>query len=111
MGQRDRPVGLEFYHTLDSLSSQLTDKVEYRLLLGHAYRAVGRLDEAMAQYNEITWLDPSYATAYSRRARIYQTQGRLAEAVGEYQMAVQLRPDSLFYHARLADTYWQGGAF
>ena len=59
MGQRDRPVGLEFYHTLDSLSSQLTHKVEYRLLLGHAYRAVGPLDEAMAQYNEITRLDPS----------------------------------------------------
>jgi tetratricopeptide (TPR) repeat protein len=86
------------------------DNAEFRLQLGDGYRALGRYDDAMAQYQEVIRLEPSYVGAYSRRAAVYRAEGLLDEAVNEYQMALQLRPDNALYHAMLADTYRRQGA-
>jgi len=53
---------------------------------------VGRIDEAIENYNEAICLKPDYAEAHNNLGIALKEQGRLAEAVESYEQAVRLRP-------------------
>jgi predicted O-linked N-acetylglucosamine transferase (SPINDLY family) len=63
------------------------------LNLGSVEQDLGRLDAALAAFDQAIALDRSYAPAHFNRGVALQLQGRLDEAVAAYGAAMNLRPD------------------
>ena len=53
--------------------------------LGLAYEGLGRLDEALAQYEEIQQFEPEFPGLHFRLAQVYQRLGRAADAAAQVQ--------------------------
>ena len=62
-------------------------------LLGTAFKAQGKLAEAVASYDQAIELKPDYINAYYNRGITLQELGKLAEAVASYDQAIQFKPD------------------
>lgn len=66
--------------------------VDATLNMAILFEKEGRVDEAIASYNESIAYDPDSAV-YFRLARVTREQGKLQEAVQLYQKALDLDPD------------------
>jgi tetratricopeptide (TPR) repeat protein len=77
--------------------------------LGFAYRAQGRIDEAMTEFITALKLNPDYAQAHFNLGVVYAIQGRIDEAINEYQAAVKLYPDFANAHINLGIAYGSQG--
>ncbi len=77
--------------------------------LGAAYKAQGRLDRAVAEFQIALRLEPSFAFAYNNLGAAYKSQGRLDSAVEAYQAALRLEPDSADTHYNLGNAYASQG--
>jgi tetratricopeptide (TPR) repeat protein len=62
----------------------------------------GRLEEAIAHYEEAVRLKPDYAEAHSNLGNALGSLGRTRDAVAEYGEALRLRPDDARIHLGLA---------
>jgi len=73
--------------------------------LGRALaRIPGRLDDAIAQYEEARRLNPTIADVhYNLGNALAKTPGRLNGAIAEYQEALRLKPDSVEAHNNLGN--------
>ena len=60
---------------------------------GVACAGIGRLAEAVQDYDKAIALNPDYALAYYNRGLACAAMGRLAEAIGDYDKAIALNPD------------------
>ena len=56
-------------------------------------RRQGKLDKALARYQQALALRPNYAEVHYNRGFTLQEQGKLDEAVASYEQALALRPD------------------
>jgi tetratricopeptide (TPR) repeat protein len=56
------------------------------------YAALGRLDDALADYAIVIELDPNHAEHYLERGNILRRLGRTAEAAADYERAIALSP-------------------
>ena len=56
-------------------------------------RDQGKLDEAIANYQQALRLKPDYAEAYNNLGNALKDQGKLEEAIASYQQALRLKPD------------------
>jgi tetratricopeptide (TPR) repeat protein len=56
------------------------------------YTGLGRLDEALADYEEVIREDPNHAEHYLERGNILRRVGRLDEAFADYETAMRLSP-------------------
>jgi tetratricopeptide (TPR) repeat protein len=56
------------------------------------YAALGRLDDALADYAIVIELDPNHAEHYLERGNILRRLGRTAEAAEDYERAIALSP-------------------
>ncbi len=70
-----------------------------------------RLDDAIAQYEHITELDPQNAVAYARWAKALYLDYRPEEAVDKALTATQLDPNSAEAYAQLARAYDANGEY
>jgi len=61
--------------------------------LGAALKELGRLDEAIACYNQAIALKPDFAEAHSNLGNVLKELGRLDEALTSYNQAIALKPD------------------
>lgn len=61
--------------------------------LGGALEAMGKLEEALAAYNEALHLRPAYPDAHYNRGNVLRKAMRLAESAAAYREALQLRPE------------------
>ena len=69
------------------------DQAEYRNNLGLVLHEAGRLQAALACFDQAIALNPSYAEAYNNRGNLYRDQVRLAKkSLASYERAVALRP-------------------
>ncbi|HEX9465203.1 MAG TPA: tetratricopeptide repeat protein [Alphaproteobacteria bacterium] len=64
----------------------------YRVNLGNALRALGRLAEAEASYRDALKLKPDFADAYGNLGGVLRRLGRLDEAKASYEEALRLTP-------------------
>jgi tetratricopeptide (TPR) repeat protein len=64
---------------------------------------LGRLDEALADYNGIIERDPHYDEYYFNRAALLRRLGRPAEALADYDTAIRLSPPFAEFRYNRAD--------
>ena len=111
----------------DALGTHHPDTLASRNSLADAYRAAGRLDKAIALYEQILEdsirvLGPGHPGTLTSRlnlASAYRAAGRLDEAITLYEQVVAgrsrvLGPDhrsTLTSRDHLTDTYWEAGRF
>ena len=72
-------------------------------MLGRAWFAQGRMDEAIREFQEVVRLNPGFAEAYNILGRAFDAEGRVDEAIACYQKALEIRPDYIVAHINLSD--------
>jgi Flp pilus assembly protein TadD len=80
-----------------------------RNLLGAAFFNKGKMDEAIAQYQEAIRLKPSYADPYYNLGTALAKQGQTAEAIHQFQEYIQFRPNDADGHYDLATALYNEG--
>ena len=70
--------------------------------LGVTLKELGRLDEALASYNQAIALKPDYAEPHNNLGVALTDLGRLDEALASYNQAIALKPDYAEAHRHLA---------
>lgn len=69
--------------------------------LGEAYRALGRMREAAACYEQALVLRPDYAEAHYHLGLVLEDHGKAQEAVVRYRQALSAKPDLVLAHYNL----------
>ncbi|MEM9771714.1 MAG: tetratricopeptide repeat protein [Cyanobacteria bacterium P01_D01_bin.73] len=69
------------------------DAVVPRLNLGAALMQKGRIQEALAEYEQARRIDDSVPELHYNLGNAYSQTGRPADAIASYQQAIALRPD------------------
>ena len=62
--------------------------------LASAYMELGRLDEAITEYERILRLNPNYPLAHYHLAQVYERKGQRAQAQSEYEHFLQVWHDA-----------------
>ena len=75
----------------------------YHANLGTALKALGRLDEAVAAYNNALHLKPDFAEAHANLSNALQDLGQLDDAVAACKNALRLKPDFVAAHYNLGN--------
>jgi tetratricopeptide (TPR) repeat protein len=70
------------------------DRPESLVALGSFYAALGRTDEAQAQFDAALRLDPAFVPAYVDSADVYRMQGRETEALRVLEAGLARAPDN-----------------
>ena len=76
---------------------------------GDKLKDAGRLDEAVAKYQEILGQDPNYALAHSALAVAYTRLKRHDEAIKHAETVCQLEPNEAFSFTALSVTCQRAG--
>lgn len=98
---------------LDPTPSQITDRIEELLnrganeealsLIERREAALGRADEAIAVYSDMTNQFPELPEPWNNLAAIYASRGELERAQDSLQMALRANPDYAAARANLGD--------
>jgi tetratricopeptide (TPR) repeat protein len=89
---------------LDTLVAKLPDGPPATLnVRGDVYKALGRLDEAAADYRRMTELKPKEPEAYVCLARVFEKQGQTAKAAECFDRLVAAAPESEWAYLRRAE--------
>jgi Flp pilus assembly protein TadD len=60
--------------------------------LGNVYLALGRLDEALAEYSAVLQLEPRNAHALNNVGTVLARQGQMSKAIDEFRAALAIDP-------------------
>jgi tetratricopeptide (TPR) repeat protein len=78
---------------------------------GDTHRALGRLDDSIADYRRVIDLKPTSPEIYVSLAMVYETQGKEKMADECYEKLVAANPDSIFAYLRRAEFHRAHGHF
>jgi tetratricopeptide (TPR) repeat protein len=76
---------------------------------GVDYYKKGKLERALADFNQALELDPKYASAYSGRGTVYRDKGDLDRALADYTRALELDPKYFINYYNRGIAYKQKG--
>lgn len=76
---------------------------------GLEYQEQGRLQEAIAEYDEAIRLNPLDAVAYNNRGNAYNDLGQLERAIADYDEAIRLNPQFAEAYSNRGITYYNLG--
>jgi len=79
----------------------LPQDAEAHSSLGNAFRAAGRLSDAIASHRRALAINPNYADAHNNLGTALRDLGRLEEAAACYQRAIDIAGDFAMAHANL----------
>jgi len=96
-----------FAHTLAITQDNYNARIDY----GVALEQKGRLEEAIAQYEEAERLSPENSQAHYDTGNVLLKMGRLPEALSEQQQAVQISPQKPLMHNCLGIVFTELGRF
>ena len=71
------------------------------------YTEMGRLDEALADCNEVLAQHPKFAGPLARRANVYRAKGDLDAALRDYNDALKLSPNFVYAYVGRGQLYEQ----
>ena len=77
--------------------------------LGNVYFRGGRMDEAIAHYQQALAIQPRYALALNNLGNAFLRTGRIEEAVEQYQKALALQPGDAGTHDNLGNALLKTG--
>jgi tetratricopeptide (TPR) repeat protein len=80
-------------------------------ILGNVLRLEGRLNEALACYQQALKLDPERWSILDSVARVLQEQGRFDDAAGLFERAIEQNPESAQLHANYASLLSERGRY
>ncbi|MEK6590200.1 MAG: tetratricopeptide repeat protein [Nitrospinota bacterium] len=75
--------------------------------LGFIYKAQGRLDESIREFQSSLKINPDHIKARRNLGTVYQMQGNLEEAIEQYKIALKLKPNNAMIHYNLGTAYQQ----
>ena len=101
-----RPVQDKVQRHLENLAAFPSD-IESRHLLGEAYVAQGRVEEALAAFRQVIAADSSYAPSHYGLGAALHYKNELAAAIAAYERACKLQPDLVGAFADLGQAYYQ----
>ena len=101
-----RPVQDQVQRHLENLTAFPGD-IESRHLLGEAYVAQGRIEEALAAFRQVIAIDSSYAPSYYGLGAALHYKSELQAAIAAYERACKLQPDMVGAFADLGQAYHQ----
>ena len=90
------------------------DDINTRLALAENYESSDKVDEAIAQYEKISELQPDNAQWHKTLGKLYEKSpqidktARLAKATAAYEKAIELEPTSYQHYSLLAQTFVKG---
>jgi len=84
---------VEHYRLAQTLASTPAAKATVYNNLGNALAALGREEEAAAEFRRALECKPEYAEARNNLANVLAARGRLDEAIAEYRRALADNPD------------------
>jgi len=85
------------------------DSAPPRRLLGNALLDMGRVDEAIEQYQIALILDAKSVTAHKNLGLAFMKKGMTREAITEYQKALTIDPNDAEVHRDLGNVYAKSG--
>ena len=71
--------------------------------LGAALMQVGKIEDAIGQYEQALRLKPDYAEAHNNLGIVLAGQGKIAEAIAEFAAALRIKPDLAEAHYNLGN--------
>ena len=96
-------------HDIESLPTARGRAVAYNNR-GDAYRATGRSDLAIADFDQAIILDPNYAHAYYNRGNAYgDDKGDLSRAIADFSETIRLNPNLVAAYFNRARAYLYSG--
>ena len=101
-----RPVQDKVQRHLENLAAFPGD-IESRHLLGEAYMAQGRIEEALTTFRQVIAIDYSYAPAHYGLGAALHYKNELQAAIEAYERACELQPDMVGAFADLGQAYHQ----
>ena len=96
---------------LQKAAELLPDDVEAHYNLGHAFKALGRLDDAVASYRRVLKLKPDLAEGHNNLGNALKDLGQIEAAVTSYHRALKLKPDYVEAHYNLGNALKDLGQF
>jgi tetratricopeptide (TPR) repeat protein len=87
----------------------LPEDAEAHSSLGNAFRAAGRLSDAITSHRRALAINPNYPDAHNNLGTALRDLGRLEEAAASYQRAIDLKGDFAMAHANLGKVLMQLG--
>ena len=78
-------------------------------ILGDNLSEQGRLDEAIAQYQEALEIQPDYAYAHNNLGNALRQKGQVSEALAHYRKALELQPNLAWANCNLGAIFLQQG--
>ena len=77
--------------------------------LGSALERAGKINEAIAHYEQALRIRPDYAEAHNNWGNALRQSGRIPEAIEQYEQALRINPDFAKAHYNLGVALWQAG--
>jgi tetratricopeptide (TPR) repeat protein/serine/threonine protein kinase len=81
------------------------DNAGARLNLGFALHTLGKVDDAIAEFQKVIELKPNYANAHYSLGNAFRVQNKLDAAVAAYREAIRWKPDFASAFDNLGETY------
>jgi tetratricopeptide (TPR) repeat protein len=77
--------------------------------LGIALQNIGRMNEAIAEYQKTLEIDPGFAMAHYNLGCVLSSLGRQNEAIAEYRKALEIDPGYAMSHNNMGNAFSQCG--
>ena len=96
-------------HYVEQVENVITDLARVIAGRGETYAAMGRSEEALADFTRAIKLDPSHAAVTNGRSETYVAVGRGEEALDDLTLAIDLDPTATWANGSLDQAYEANG--
>ncbi|MFH0703091.1 MAG: tetratricopeptide repeat protein [bacterium] len=79
------------------------------ILLGDAYKSIGKINDAINEYKMALWLDSTSIVACKSLCALYEEQGDYSNAIKIYQKLIEIYPKNPVYYSNLANVLYLKG--
>lgn len=83
--------------------------LKFYLVLGDAYRSMGKVSDAINEYRMALWIDPLNVSAYKSLCSTYEEMGDYDSAIKTYEALIELHPNDAVYYSNVANILYLKG--